>query len=226
MSGGGKGGSSSSSIKIPAFLEDAAKQNLAKANSLATIGSTPYYGPDVAALTPAQLASMGIVNNAALSFGLQSPGNPMTGMPPPQVFDGGITGYASGGIYDQARRELELRLPGQYAALNAPFINPVTGAQPLQPFGFGAGYNPTGAGSSGSSSGGYFPIARSSDSDSRADTGWGDAGSMTGGPSWGDIGGGLMDRVSSGVTDRVDRIRDLPGDVFDKVFGDPFAGTR
>jgi hypothetical protein len=215
MSGGGKGGSSSTSVKIPAFLEDAAKQNLAKANSLATIGATPYYGPDVAALTPAQLASMGIVNNAALSFGLQSAGNPMAGMPPPQVFDGGITGYGSSGIYDQARRELELRMPGQYAALNAPFINQVTGAPPLQPFGFGTGYNPTGAGSSGSSSAGYMPGERSSDSDRRADTSWGDAGSMTGGPSWGDIGGGLMDRVS-----------DIPGNAFDRVFGDPFAGTR
>lgn len=216
MSGGGKGGTSSTSVKIPEFLEDAAKQNLAKANRLATIGPTPYYGPDVAALTPAQLASMGIVNNAALSFGLQSAGDPMAGMPPPQVFAGGITGYGSSGLYDQARRELALRMPGQYAALNAPFINPVTGAQPLQPFGFGAGYSPTGAGSGGSSSldGSAIEARYRGEGSSDRDTGLGaglrDAGSMMGG-----TGGGLMDRIS-----------DIPGNVFDRVFGDPFAGTR
>jgi hypothetical protein len=50
-----------------------------------------------------------------------------------------VQAYSSGDMYDQALRELEARRPGQYAAMNAPFINPVTGAQPAAPYGTGQG---------------------------------------------------------------------------------------
>jgi hypothetical protein len=136
MSGGGKGGSTTSKVEIPAWLEQAAQSNLAKAGELSRIGYTPYYGPDVAAMTPSQMAAMQGTNTAALSFGLPSVADPMAGMGQPLSY-GGIPAYSSGSMYDQAVAELQRRQPGQYNALRAPFINPVTGAQPAAPFGFG-----------------------------------------------------------------------------------------
>jgi hypothetical protein len=136
MSGGGKGGSTTSTVEVPAFLENAARSNLAKADTLSRIGYTPYYGPDVAAMTPSQMAAIQGTNTAALSFGLPSMADPMAGMGQPLSF-GGIPAYSSGGMYDQALAELQRRQPGQYNALRAPFIDPVTGAQPAAPFGFG-----------------------------------------------------------------------------------------
>jgi hypothetical protein len=136
MSGGGKGGSTTSTVEVPAWLEGAARSNLAKADTLSRIGYTPYYGPDVAAMTPSQMAAMQGTNTAALSFGLPSVADPMAGMGQPLSY-GGIPAYSSGGMYDQALAELQRRQPGQYNALRAPFIDPVTGAQPAAPFGFG-----------------------------------------------------------------------------------------
>ena len=137
MSGGGKGGSTTSTVEVPAWLENAARSNLAKADTLSRIGYTPYYGPDVAAMTPSQMAAIQGTNTAALSFGLPSVADPMAGMGQPLSY-GGIPAYSSGGMYDQALAELQRRQPGQYNALRAPFIDPVTGAQPAAPFGSGS----------------------------------------------------------------------------------------
>jgi len=54
---GGKGGTQTSQITIPDYIEDAARRNLAKAEDISQIGYVPYYGPDVAAFTPMQEAS-------------------------------------------------------------------------------------------------------------------------------------------------------------------------
>ena len=62
--GGGKGGSATSEVKIPQWLEDAARENLAKAGDISQIGYVPYYGPDVAAMTPMQEAAMQKIGRA------------------------------------------------------------------------------------------------------------------------------------------------------------------
>lgn len=123
-----KGGSQTTSVQIPAWLENAARSNLARAEVTAAIGPTPYYGPDVAALTPMQEAAMANTNRGASAFGLTSASG--TGAPTPTTFAGGVRGYSSGSIYDQALEELKRRAPGQYAALRAPFMDPITGAMP------------------------------------------------------------------------------------------------
>ena len=133
--GGGKGGSQSTSVEIPAWLQDAAQSNLAKAGEISKIGYTPYYGPDVAAMTPLQAAGMQNTGSAASAFGLPFASDPMAGMPTPQTYAGGLLGYSSGGMYDQALAQLQARNPGQFAALQAPFINPLTGAQPSGVYG-------------------------------------------------------------------------------------------
>lgn len=134
------GSSQSTSVKIPAWLEDAAKANIAKANEIAKIGYTPYYGPDIAAMTAPQLASMQGTNQAAMAFGVPT-ADFNSGMPQAQDY-GGMSAYSSGGLADQAFAELKERRPGQYDAIMAQFINPFTGAPATG--GPGAGGNPGG----------------------------------------------------------------------------------
>jgi hypothetical protein len=121
----GGGGRNTTEITVPAWLEQAAQRNLGRADELSRIGYTPYYGPDVAAMTPMQVAAMQGTNAAASAFGLPT-ADPMAGMPAATNY-GGMPAYSSGGLYDQALAELERRMPGQFAALRAPFIDPVTG---------------------------------------------------------------------------------------------------
>lgn len=135
MSGGGKGGSSTTSVQIPAWLEGAAKQNLARADRVAQIGYTPYFGPDVAAFTPMQQAAMQGANQAALSFGMAAPESAMAGIPAAQTFAGGVQGYSSAPLYQQSVEALRTNAPSQYNAMSQMFVDPITGAQPMYPFG-------------------------------------------------------------------------------------------
>ena len=136
MSGGGKGGKQTTQVTIPAWLEDAARRNIAKAEDISQTGFVPYMGPDVAAFTPMQQAAFQGTNQMAQAFGLGG-ANPMAGMPPAQDF-GGVQGYSSYPLYSQAIANLQATAPGQFAALQAPFINPQTGAIPGAPYMTGA----------------------------------------------------------------------------------------
>lgn len=145
--GGGKGGSTTSEVKVPQWLNDAAQGNLAKAQEMSKTGYAEYRGPDVAAFTPLQQASFQNTQDAANAFGVAAPaGGPMAGMPAPTTYAGGVQGYSSAPIYDQAKAEMQRLNPAQYAAINAPFINPKTGAQPAAPYGGGGAAAPSGAG--------------------------------------------------------------------------------
>lgn len=131
---GGKGGKQTTAVKIPAWLESAAQNNMARANEIAQIGYTPYYGPDVAGFTPMQQAAFQNTADAASAFGMNAPSSGMAVMPQAQTFAGGVQGYSSAPLYAQSLADLKANRPGQYAALNAPFINPKTGADPAAPF--------------------------------------------------------------------------------------------
>jgi len=191
MGGGGKQ-TTTSAVEIPAWLEAAAKRNLAKADTLSQIGYTPYYGPEVAAMTPMQLAAMQGTNTAASAFGMPT-ADPMAGMPAAQNYDG-MQAYSSGSLYDQALAELQRRQPGQYAALRAPFIDPVTGAQPLAPYGSGGGYAGGGYAGSGSSSGGSAAPAIIDHNRGRGDGGGGNYGPSSSGGGY----TGMRDMVDGG----------------------------
>jgi len=119
--GGGKGGSTSTEVSIPAWLQEAAQSGLARGTQAAGIGYVPYRGPDVAALTPMQEAAMANTSMASSAFGLGASPLPGAGMPAAQTFAGGVRGYSSAPIYDQAVSELQMRDPAQYAKLMAPF---------------------------------------------------------------------------------------------------------
>jgi hypothetical protein len=171
---GGKGGSTSSTVTIPQYIEDAAKANLAKAEEISKIGDVRYYGPDVAAFTPMQQAAFQGTADLASAFGTAGGGmsqqDVMGGMPAPTIYASGVQGYSSAPMFEQSMAELEARRPGQYAAINAPFIDPVTGAQPAAPYGTG-GVDASGpfgtilAGAGGAAPGGAAPNSGSNNDD-------------------------------------------------------------
>jgi hypothetical protein len=128
---GGKGGSTSSTVEIPQYIEDAAKRNLARADTISQIGYVPYYGADVAAFTPMQEAAFQNTAGTAGAFGLAGGGMSQQditgGMPAPTTYAGGVRGYSSAPMYEQAMDELATRRPGQKALIDSLFIDPYSG---------------------------------------------------------------------------------------------------
>lgn len=125
---GGKGGSSTTTVEVPEYIEEAAKRNLTRADTISQIGYVPYYGADVAAFTPLQEAAFQNVAGQAGAFGLATPAGGVTaGMPAPQEFAGGVRGYSSAPIYEEALGELRSRRPAQIGLIESLFIDPVSG---------------------------------------------------------------------------------------------------
>ena len=121
---GGKGGSQTTQVEIPKYLEDASRANIAQGKEISQIGYTPYYGPDIAAFTPMQAAAMQSAANFGSAFGLMPQMDAMAGMPEAQTFEGGVRGYSSAPLYEQAVAELKARRPGQAALIERQFVNP------------------------------------------------------------------------------------------------------
>jgi hypothetical protein len=110
---GGKGGSKTSAQEIPKWLEDAVIQNLNQAKSAAEIGYVPYYGQDVAALSPMEQSAMQGTMGAMSAFGMAPKGAQyQSSLPEPSVVNG-MRGYRSGDLYDAALQELNVRAPDQ-----------------------------------------------------------------------------------------------------------------
>lgn len=136
MGGGGKGGGSTTQIKLPPAIEKAAKENLKIADETAAVGYVPYSGPTQAAFSPMQMAAFGNTAGAANAFGMGGPTgagpglNPITGLPAPEQFAGGLMGYRPNAVYEQAKANIA---PGQRAMLDSFFMDPMTGAQALNP---------------------------------------------------------------------------------------------
>lgn len=155
--GGGKGGSQTvkNETVMPEWYESAAQNNIGRADTAASIGYMPYYGPQVAAFSPFQTNSMDNSSSAAQAFGLLGGGGtgasamgsspaPSAGpttttpgansaqyayqgggyTPTPQEYAGGIQGYGSGNLFEEAVAEFERRRPGQAEAYNSLFVDP------------------------------------------------------------------------------------------------------
>jgi hypothetical protein len=140
---GGKGGTQTSEGKIPAYIEHYAKQNLQRAAEVAQLGYQPYYGPDVAAMTPLQETAMDNNASAANAFGMAAPAqNSMMGAP--TQYANGVRGYSSQPIYQNAVDDYTAANPEQAAQYNALFGNTVEPyEEPVQPA------DPTGGGDGG-----------------------------------------------------------------------------
>lgn len=118
-------GGSSTSVEIPQYIEDAAKRNLARADTIGGLGYMPYYGPEVAAFTGMQNDAFANTNAAANAFGMQSSAG--NSMPTPTTFADGSQGYSSLPLFDQAVADFRTARPGQAAAYDNLFIDPFTG---------------------------------------------------------------------------------------------------
>jgi hypothetical protein len=135
---GGKGGSSTSTVQIPEYIEAAAQRNLNKAERISQIPYAPQYGPDVAAFTPMQQAGFQGTAQAASAFGVPGGGmsqrDIMGGMDAPMRYAGGVQGYSSAPIFQQSVDELARQRPALKSYIDSFFIDPVSGQYAYQPF--------------------------------------------------------------------------------------------
>jgi hypothetical protein len=120
---GGKGGSTTQTASIPAWVESASQANLAKANEIAALGPMRNYGPTVAAFNDSQTAGFQNTADLASAFGMNAPADVMAGMPEAQDF-GGVMGYSAAPVVDQQLATLKQNAPDQAAAFNDLFMDP------------------------------------------------------------------------------------------------------
>jgi hypothetical protein len=114
MGGGGKGGGQTQVTEIPKWLEEPTVRNIARAEQVQQMEYQPWTGLDVAAQTPQQQMANQMGLNTASAFGMTPAGygnvNASSGLPPTQTI-GGVTGYSSLPMYDQALAEARARDP-------------------------------------------------------------------------------------------------------------------
>jgi hypothetical protein len=125
--GGGKGGSNTSAQSIPDWVQGPAQDNLAKAKLAGEIGYMPYYGPEVAGLSPMQTQGMQRTQDALSAYGMAPQGSQYQSSLPEQTSMGGVSGYGSGNLFEAAVAELGRRNPelaARYASAMAPIVRP------------------------------------------------------------------------------------------------------
>ena len=125
-----KGGSTTSEVKVPEYIEAAAQRNLNRADKVSQLGYVPEYGPSVAAFTPNQQAAFQNTANTADAFGMSAPTSQrdiMGGMDAPTTYANGVQGYSSAPMYEQMVAELAANRPGQKSYIDSFFIDPTSG---------------------------------------------------------------------------------------------------
>ena len=123
------GGKSSTTSKVPKYIEEGGMEAIDRARSIADMGYTPYIGPDVAMPGQGTLAAWQNQNSAANAFGMAAPTS--TGLEGlPVANNGGVQGFSSHPGYAAALQNLESEYPGLFAYLQSMTINPQTGAAP------------------------------------------------------------------------------------------------
>jgi hypothetical protein len=112
MSGGGKGGGSTSKTEIPSWVEEPSKRNLRRAEVMQQLDYMPYIGGDVATPTATGEAVKDNIINQADAFGFITPKDRNEGLLPVKDI-GGVRGYSAFPLFEQARMEFEQRDPNQ-----------------------------------------------------------------------------------------------------------------
>jgi len=139
---GGKGGSQTSSVEIPQYIEDAARRNLAKADQIAQIGNVVNPGPTSAAFTPMQSSAFQNTADTANAFGMNAPQGQANiqrgGMDEAQQYANGVRGYSSTPIYDQSMEAFGVRDPGQQAFIDSMFLDKQDGGLAYTPSNYGS----------------------------------------------------------------------------------------
>lgn len=125
-----KGGSTTSEVKVPEYIEAAAQRNLNRADRVSQLGYVPDYGPTVAAFTPMQQAAFQNTAGTADAFGMSTPTSQrdiMGGMDAPTTYANGVRGYSSAPMYEEMVSELARNRPGQKSYIDSFFIDPTSG---------------------------------------------------------------------------------------------------
>ncbi len=149
--GGGKGGGKKTTTEttVPEWIRAPAERNLQRAEDVQRLGYMPYRGPEVVGFTNNQIAAMQNNNDAARAFGFAAPIDAMAGMPTTQMYAGGISGYDSNALYDQALADTKGYQPDtvdQYNALFGKNVATTANPNPLptgRPSGGNVTNNPT-----------------------------------------------------------------------------------
>ena len=134
MAGGGKGGSTTTEMKLPEWYTDAAKQALHMGEAVAQRGYVPNYGPQVAAFAPQQVDAMQGANDFSAAFGMGPARHVAAGIPQAETFAGGIRGYSSIPLFDEAMAKYAAANPGQADYSKRFAIDPKTGLLPKDSF--------------------------------------------------------------------------------------------
>ena len=121
-----KGGSQEQNVTLPKFYETALQQQIGMAGDVSQTGYVPYFGPEVAAFSPMQQASFQGTDQMAGAFGMPTTGGQQY-MPQAETFAGGVQGYSSAPLYQQAVDTLAVERPAQADYLASFGIDPVTG---------------------------------------------------------------------------------------------------
>jgi hypothetical protein len=118
MAGGRKGGEQTTEINDT--LRRAARPLVGQAGQVADLPYMPNRGIQFAGFSPMQTAAFDNTNSAANAFGLNT-GAGQSYLPPTET-QGNISGYSTGGVFDNARNA---SLPPAYQDYLASFfINP------------------------------------------------------------------------------------------------------
>ena len=123
---GGKGGRSNKEVTMPKFAETALQQGIGMEQDVSQTGYVPYYGPEVAAFSPMQEAAFQGTDMAASAFGMPTTGGQQY-LPEAQTFAGGMKGYSSAPMFEEAVATLAEKRPGQAEYLESFTIDPITG---------------------------------------------------------------------------------------------------
>lgn len=119
-------GSESKEKSLPKFVEQDFQQALDYAQDVSSVGYVPYYGPDIAGYSPMQKAAFEGTNAMAGAFGMPTADN-ASYLPETQTFAGGVQGYSSAPMFEEAKAALAQNRPGQAGLIDSFFVNPVTG---------------------------------------------------------------------------------------------------
>lgn len=119
------GGKQTTETKIPDWLREPTIRAIERGENIAQIGYTPYYGPEVAAMTTDQRAAQQNNRDAAAAFGMNNTGG--LNYLPVEHFGNGAWGFSSQPIFESAMDQFRQERPGQYDYINSFFIDPSTG---------------------------------------------------------------------------------------------------
>jgi len=115
------GGKNTTTTEIPEYIREPLVRALAQAEEVGKIGYTPYRGATVAAMTPNQQAAMASTNDAASAFGMRTAA-PSQFSQSATDYGGGMMGYGTGALYDNAVGQFAGTSPDQHKALSDQFV--------------------------------------------------------------------------------------------------------